>query len=187
MAPAVCLHNIYSKIASGLPPVASSEECPVKNRHLAKAARVAVTQARKRGSLVPASACSQCGSVGRMHAHHDDYAEPLAVRWLCCRCHRRYHTSLARIFPELKARRAPLPRSAGTPIFNTSDRSTWPMVLSIAQVSELYGRTVRAIRSASDQGRFVPAAFLSRPYRWRKADVLRHLEGARGTSLRAVR
>lgn len=74
-----------------------------------------------------------------------------------------------------------------TPVFNVADAATWPMVMPIEQVADIYDRTVRAVRSASQEGRFVPAPFLVRPYRWRKADVLRHVEGARGTSLRAVR
>lgn len=38
--------------------------------------------------------CSQCG-VAEAEAHHDDYTKPLEVRWLCRRCHRRHHASLA--------------------------------------------------------------------------------------------
>ena len=73
-----------------------------------------------------------------------------------------------------------------TPTFNVADEATWPVVMSIDQVAELYGRTVRAIRASSEQGRMVPAPFLNRPFRWRKVDVQRHCDGARGGSLRAV-
>lgn len=74
-----------------------------------------------------------------------------------------------------------------TPIFNVADPATWPMVMTIDHVSEVYDRTVKAVRESCNTQRFVPAPFLNRPYRWRKADVLRHVEGARGSSLRAVR
>lgn len=49
------------------------------------------------GRLVRPDACEDCGrkpgvnSRGRslIQGHHDDYAEPLIVRWLCVGCHRR--------------------------------------------------------------------------------------------------
>ena len=74
-----------------------------------------------------------------------------------------------------------------TPVFNVADQSTWPTVMSIEEVAELYKRSVKAIRNECGAGRFVPAAFLNRPFRWRKADVVRHVEGARGSALRMVR
>lgn len=52
----------------------------------------AVRQAIKKGILVRASACQWCGeSQKRIHAHHPDYARPLAVLWLCTRCHHDVH------------------------------------------------------------------------------------------------
>jgi hypothetical protein len=35
--------------------------------------------------------CGVCGSEKRAHAHHDDYAKPLNVRWLCAAHHRQWH------------------------------------------------------------------------------------------------
>lgn len=41
----------------------------------------------KRGECERLSAdCS-----GKVHAHHDDYAKPVEVRWLCARHHREWH------------------------------------------------------------------------------------------------
>jgi hypothetical protein len=37
-------------------------------------------------------ACEVCGSVA--HAHHDDYAKPLDVRWLCVTHHKEHHNRL---------------------------------------------------------------------------------------------
>lgn len=34
--------------------------------------------------------CEQCGEA-KSQAHHDDYREPLAVRWLCIKCHNLWH------------------------------------------------------------------------------------------------
>ena len=35
--------------------------------------------------------CEVCGSMTNLHAHHDDYAKPLDVRWLCAKHHHRMH------------------------------------------------------------------------------------------------
>src|SRR6185295_7189736 len=59
-------------------------------RHPLKArARWAVKAALKRGTL-KRLACEQCGTA-RAQAHHDDYSQPLVVRWLCVRCHNNHH------------------------------------------------------------------------------------------------
>lgn len=34
--------------------------------------------------------CEKCGAT-RVHAHHDDYSQPLVVSWLCASCHHRMH------------------------------------------------------------------------------------------------
>lgn len=35
--------------------------------------------------------CEVCCAKIRIHAHHDDYAKPLNVRWLCAAHHRQWH------------------------------------------------------------------------------------------------
>lgn len=60
--------------------------------------RTKVALAIKLGELVVPSVCEKCGGAGTpqrrrrsLEAHHDDYNFPLAVRWLCQRCHKRWH------------------------------------------------------------------------------------------------
>lgn len=55
-------------------------------------------KALDRGDIAKPDACERCGSKGRMRdgrssiqAHHDDYNKPLAVRWLCQKCHHDWH------------------------------------------------------------------------------------------------
>jgi hypothetical protein len=35
--------------------------------------------------------CETCGSNESIHAHHDDYLEPLNIRWLCAAHHSQWH------------------------------------------------------------------------------------------------
>jgi ribosomal protein S27AE len=51
-----------------------------------------VRDAKKDGKLVR-QPCEVCGSP-KTHAHHDDYARPLEVRWLCALHHVKWHKNL---------------------------------------------------------------------------------------------
>ena len=54
-----------------------------------------------KGVLVRRDSCEQCdvsggrtkGGHSTIQAHHDDYNQPLSVRWLCPRCHHEWHKS----------------------------------------------------------------------------------------------
>lgn len=54
-------------------------------------ASMAVYNAIRRGKLIRPEACSECGAACRPDAHHDDYAKPLEVVWLCRPCHMARH------------------------------------------------------------------------------------------------
>jgi hypothetical protein len=45
----------------------------------------------KRGLLARKCQCEECGDVGRMDAHHEDYTKPDMVEWLCRKCHTKRH------------------------------------------------------------------------------------------------
>jgi predicted nucleic acid-binding Zn ribbon protein len=51
-------------------------------------AHCAVRYATRTGRLTRPDTCQVCQRECRPHAHHDDYAKRLAVRWLCRKCHR---------------------------------------------------------------------------------------------------
>jgi hypothetical protein len=55
-------------------------------------AHAIVRVALRKGSL-RRGRCEVCGSY-RVDAHHDDYTQPLVVRWLCRRHHQRLHADL---------------------------------------------------------------------------------------------
>jgi transposase-like protein len=44
------------------------------------------------GRLIRSDNCEECSSTGTIDGHHDDYAFPLVVRWLCRKCHKAWHT-----------------------------------------------------------------------------------------------
>lgn len=56
-----------------------------------EAAYRAVARALKSGRLEKAPACEGCTASCALHAHHQNYAEPLNVVWLCARCHAHHH------------------------------------------------------------------------------------------------
>lgn len=72
--------------------------------------------------------------------------------------------------------------------FNPLDSSTWLPTLTVEQVAAIYQRSVGGIRKACQKHHkhpFHPAPFKVQPFRWRKVDVLRDLEGGRAMLRRA--
>ncbi len=67
-----------------------------------KEARRTVTRARRDGELV-AAACEVCGNPNA-EAHHDDYLNPLEVRWLCQHHHYEHHYCDDAVSLELKSK-----------------------------------------------------------------------------------
>ena len=63
-----------------------------KRNPIKKGATTIVGNAVRNGTLTKPDDCSECGSIpSRLHGHHDDYAFPLSVRWLCPGCHTAWH------------------------------------------------------------------------------------------------
>jgi len=56
------------------------------------AAHRAVARALRAGRLARPEGCPGCGQRRPLHAHHENYREPLRVTWLCARCHRHHHS-----------------------------------------------------------------------------------------------
>ena len=52
-----------------------------------------VNNAVRDGKLFPLP-CEICFNTHDLHAHHDDYAKPLNVRWLCSKHHREWHRDI---------------------------------------------------------------------------------------------
>lgn len=54
-------------------------------------ARKSLNCAVKRGDITKPELCVSCGLKKKLTAHHDDYSQPLKVRWLCYECHGKLH------------------------------------------------------------------------------------------------
>lgn len=67
--------------------------------------------------------------------------------------------------------------------FNPCDRATWQDLLTAEQVAVILVRKVSGLKKAAQQRTLVPAPCSRRPYRWRKADVVRFIDGP-GLALR---
>lgn len=56
------------------------------------AAHILVSNAVRDGRIEKIKECQKCGiHTENIHGHHDDYAKPLIVRWLCPACHKAWH------------------------------------------------------------------------------------------------
>lgn len=52
----------------------------------------AVLQAMRTKAIMKPTDCECCGKQGvTLDGHHDDYAKPLEIRWLCRQCHNDWH------------------------------------------------------------------------------------------------
>lgn len=62
------------------------ENNPIKYK-----AHGAVNNAIRDGKLIKPKNCETCNIECKPHGHHDDYTKPLEVRWLCDKCHKKWH------------------------------------------------------------------------------------------------
>jgi len=58
-----------------------------------RSAHLAVQKAMRTGAL-NRQPCAVCGTMKNVDAHHEDYSQPLKVRWLCRRHHKQRHKQM---------------------------------------------------------------------------------------------
>ena len=83
-----CVHVYVLKTEGDVPSVGGFANDREGSTQAQREARRAVRTAVDNGSLLKPSVCQRCGKAETLDAHHDDYANPLKVRWLCRGCHR---------------------------------------------------------------------------------------------------
>ena len=81
----------YSKSEAGKKSVKLSKKKWLANNTVKRAAHILVGNSVRDGKIMKPKKCSVCGLTRRIHGHHDDYAKPLDVRWLCSACHTKWH------------------------------------------------------------------------------------------------
>lgn len=72
-----------------------------------------------------------------------------------------------------------------TPGFSVTDPSTWPALMALDEVAAVYHlkpSTLQHRLKPSEGTAFTPAPYRRRPALWRKADVLRDVQGSRGVT-----
>ena len=69
--------------------MASQQRYPERHR-----AQKRVSYALRTGALVRPDRCERCQTPTKLHAHHEDYAKPLEVSWLCQACHVGRHVEI---------------------------------------------------------------------------------------------
>lgn len=82
----------YSQTEQGRSSARKAKLAWAKKNTIKRAAHFVVDAAIERGELVRPSVCPVCrASEVKIHGHHDDYAFPMSVRWLCSKCHSAWH------------------------------------------------------------------------------------------------
>lgn len=84
--------KIYAKSDKGKAAGNKAKKKYIEKNLIKRAAKTIVGNAVRDGKLIKPKACESCGATpNRLHGHHDDYARPLDVRWLCPGCHNKWH------------------------------------------------------------------------------------------------
>ena len=69
--------------------------CDTSSPEDRRRARQIVRTEIRAGRMVRPDTCSYCDKGGRkIHAHHEDYTQPLLVEWLCTKCHGTRHSMM---------------------------------------------------------------------------------------------
>lgn len=81
----------YAKTPAGIIAHTKAKKDWQLRNTIKRKAHIAVGNALRDGLMKKPANCSLCLVLAKVEGHHDDYARPLDVRWLCVLCHKRVH------------------------------------------------------------------------------------------------
>ena len=82
----------YQKTEDGKNALNRGRKAWAKRNPIKRMASIIVCNAVRDGKILKPVSCEACGNKpNRLHGHHDDYAYPFVVRWLCPACHNKWH------------------------------------------------------------------------------------------------
>jgi len=82
----------YAATPDGKAAVERARKAWNKRNPIKRMASTIVGNAVRDGKIIKTDSCESCKTKpNRLHGHHDDYAFPLVVRWLCPGCHNKWH------------------------------------------------------------------------------------------------
>ena len=87
----VAARESYSLTEAGKVRLSAGKMAWIARNPEKRAAHITLGNAVRDGKVIKPKRCNRCGEGGRLHAHHEDYAKPLAVEWLCSPCHKAEH------------------------------------------------------------------------------------------------
>lgn len=83
-------HKRYAQTERGKNSAAKAKRKYIEQNPIKRGAHIITGNAIRDGILIK-KPCEICGCT-TVHAHHDDYAYPLSVRWLCAKHHKEWHS-----------------------------------------------------------------------------------------------
>lgn len=84
--------EVYRKTDKGKASVIKARKKWAELNLIKRSAHIIVGNAVRDGRLIKSKTCESCNAESsRIHGHHDNYDEPLNVRWLCPKCHSEWH------------------------------------------------------------------------------------------------
>ena len=82
----------YAKTEKGRVAGNNGREAWDKRNPIKKGASIMIGNAVRSKKMFKPAECSSCGKTpNRIHGHHNDYAFPMVVTWLCAGCHTAWH------------------------------------------------------------------------------------------------
>ncbi len=85
-------HKRYSRTEEGKASLNKARDKWLRNNAEKRACHTILNNAVRDGRLSKPDTCQCCGATDcRIDGHHDDYAKPLQVKWVCRSCHVEIH------------------------------------------------------------------------------------------------